>query len=409
MEKVITFGCRLNTYESALIKGIIKQAKLKNVAVFNTCSVTKEAEQQAVQAIRKFKRENPDVKIIVTGCAAQLNADKYLAMKEVDQVISNAQKLNVSTYTQADVSTDASCQIPLEFQNKTRALLQIQNGCDNKCSFCIIPYARGKNVSTPIKNIINQARLLVASGHKEIVLTGINITLYGRDFLPKTTLARAIKIILNECPDLPRLRLSSLDISDIDNELLDLMLNEARLMPHFHLSLQSGSNPVLRKMFRKHTREQALDLCKTLQQRPDVALGADIIAGFPTETTEMFEETKAFLEEARIPYLHVFPYSERPGTPAASLPQLNKKIRKDRAKILREVGQKVLDDFSSKYVGRQLQLLMEGGSVGRAANFLKVHLPNSKTKAGKIVNVIIDGYENQKLIAHGSKISKEVA
>ena len=332
MEKVITFGCRLNSYESEIIKDIIKQAKLKNVAIFNTCAVTEEAEQQTMQAIRKFKREHPSIKIIVTGCAAQLNSQKYLSMPEVDRVIANDQKLQIRSYSVSKRrrESNSSNNNGLEYtcpvlQNKTRALLQIQTGCNNKCSFCIVPLARGKSVSTPLKDLIKQAKFLVDTGHKEIVLTGVNISSYGRDFLPKVPLDRAIKALLNDVSNLVRLRLSSLDISDIDRDLLDLLLNEPRVMPHFHLGLQSGSNEVLSKMRRRHTSEQALDLCKTLQQRPDTALGADIIAGFPTETEQLFQETRIFLEKAKIPYLHVFPYSERPNTPAALLPTTREK------------------------------------------------------------------------------------
>jgi threonylcarbamoyladenosine tRNA methylthiotransferase MtaB len=403
MEDVITFGCRLNIYESEVIKGIIRKAGLQDMVVFNTCTVTEEAEHKCLQAIRKLKREHPHVKVVVTGCATQMNSEKYMNMPEVDQVVSNKDKLNPNSYIQA-----APTDLPFEpssgavtFENRTRALIQIQNGCNKRCSYCIIPYARGNNVSVPIHTIIEQVRMLTMEGYKEVVLTGINITLYGQDFSIKASITDMLKALLNALPDLARLRLTSLDVADIDEPMLNLMLNEKRLMPHFHLSLQSCNNEVLRKMRRRHTCEQVRELCSTIRKiRPEVAFGADIITGFPTETEAMFKSTCEFLDEVKIPYLHVFPYSERQGTPAARLPQIDTQVRRDRARIVREIGQRVLNEFSAKYVGQTGTILTEKNNVGRMENFLKVHLHSEQQiEAGQLIPVRVTGYDDQKLIA----------
>jgi len=380
-ETVITFGCRLNAYESEVIKSLIKKADLHNVVVFNTCCVTDEAERQAVQAIRRYKRKNPESTIIVTGCAVQINPRKYLEMPEVDRVLNNKEKLLAKSYKD-ELKEDMP---PLHcFENKTRALLPIQNGCNNRCTFCIIPYARGPSKSTPIEQLIEQVKLFANQGYKEIVLTGINITSYGKDLNDGLSLGQAIQKILSHTPALARLRLSSIDVADIDDTLLELILNEKRFMPHLHLSLQSGDNETLRKMKRRHTREQAREFCQIVRaSRPDIAFGADIITGFPGETEEQFTNTCALIEEIKIPYLHVFPYSERYNTPAARMPQLDKGVRKDRAKVLRAIGQANLDAFSKSYVGKQEELLLEKNGTGRLENFLKVTLLDPRLNSAR--------------------------
>lgn len=397
--KVITFGCRLNSYESEVIKNILIKQQLHNVVVFNSCCVTNEAEKQAVQAIRKQKRENPDTEIIVTGCAVQINPRKYKAMPEVSRVINNKEKLIAKSYIQesgeeAKIDTPFLC----GFENKTRALVPIQNGCDHYCTFCIITHARGPSRSLALEKIIEQIKIFVDKGYKEVVLTGVNITSYGNDLPTKITLGQAIKKLLKSNPDLARLRLSSLDVAEIDEDLLELIIGEERFMPHLHLSLQSGDNDILRKMKRRHTREQVQELCHSVKKaRPDVTFGADIITGFPTETEEQFINTCELIKEVKMPYLHVFPYSERDGTIAARMPQLDKKIRKDRAKFLRAIGQEILNDFSKNFIGHEVELLIEKNNIGRMRNFLKVTLSHN-LKAGQLVKAKIIDYHQENLI-----------
>jgi threonylcarbamoyladenosine tRNA methylthiotransferase MtaB len=397
-ETVITFGCRLNTYESEIIKNIIKKEGLEDIAVFNTCCVTNEAERQAVQAIRKYKRENPNISITVTGCAVHINPNRYLEMPEVDRVLNNKEKLLAKSYTNSLHKDEDVAPFLYGFETKRRALVQIQNGCNHRCAFCIIPYARGNSKSTPIAQIIEQVGLLVEQGHVEIVLTGINITSYGKDFAEKLYLGKTLKELLREVPDLKRLRLSSIDVSEIDDDLFELITTEKRFMPYLHLSLQSGDDHVLRKMRRRHTREQSKEFCQKVRKlRPDLGFGADIITGFPTETDEQFKNTCDLIEEIKIPYMHVFPYSERYDTPAARMPQIDKKIRKDRAKILRSIGKNNLDEFSESYIGKEALLLLEKNNIGRMENFLKVTLSDKNLKPGQLVKVKIIDYKDSNL------------
>ena len=398
--KVVTFGCRLNSYESEVIKNILIQQQLENITVFNTCCVTNEAEKQAVQAIRKEKRENPDMEIIVTGCAAQINPRKYATMPEVSRVINNKEKLIAKSYIK-DSEAELKIDTPFlcGFENKTRALVPIQNGCDHYCTFCIITHARGSSRSLPLAKIIEQIKIFTDQGYKEVVLTGVNITSYGNDLPDKLNLGQVVKKLLDSNLDLARLRLSSLDVAEIDDDLFQLIISEERFMPHLHLSLQSGDNEILHKMKRRHTREQVQNFCHMVQnKRPTVTFGADIITGFPTETEKQFNNTCDLIKEFKMPYLHVFPYSERKGTVAVRMPQVDKKIRKDRARFLRAIGQQHLDDFSKKFLNTEVDLLIEQNNIGRMKNFLKVSLPSNNLKAGQLAKAKIIDYQKENLI-----------
>lgn len=413
-QEVITFGCRLNSYESEVIRDNLRTTGLEKAAVFNTCAVTKESERQAKQAIRKYKRENPESKIIVTGCAAQINPDHYADLEEVDRVIGNEEKLDQKTY--ASLSTEETEKVLVNdimsiketashlvsgFEGKARAFMQIQNGCNHRCTFCIIPYGRGNNRSVAVGEIVEQARLLVKNGYNEIVLTGVDISDYGQDLPVKTSLGQMIKRLLKLVPELPRLRLSSIDVAEIDEDLLELIEKEPRLMPHLHLSLQSGDNMILKRMKRRHTREQILDFCnKARELRPDIVFGADIITGFPTETDEMFNNTVDVIKQAEITYLHVFPYSEREGTPAAKIPsdkQVPKKIRKERAAILRDLGKLQLEKLLKSRVGKTENVIVEKESEGRTEQFAMVKLDQDYS-AGNIVKISVAGANNEVLL-----------
>ncbi len=409
-QEIITFGCRLNAYESEVIKGALEKAQIENVMVFNTCAVTKEAERQAMQAIRKARRNFPDKKIIVTGCAAQINPAKYAAMAEVDQVLGNQEKLESHNYLSIEDDekvkvndimsvTDTAMHMISSFHGQARAFIQIQNGCNHRCTFCTIPYGRGNSRSVAIGEIVEQVKILVGSSYKEVVLTGVDITDYGLDLPGKPTLGQMIKRLLNLVPNLPRLRLSSIDVAEIDDDLMDLIINEPRLMPHLHISLQSGDNMILKRMKRRHTREEVIEFCKLVRaQRPDVAFGADIIAGFPTETDEMFENTLNLIKEAGIQYTHIFTYSERDDTPAARMPQVDLPIRKKRAKLLREAGQKELDKFVEINLNRTHQVIVEQNNYGHTENFLKLQF-DQNLEPGSLVTAKITGYNNDILTA----------
>ncbi len=347
--KVITFGCRLNTYESEVMKDHARKAGLDNAIIINTCAVTSEAERQARQTIRRARRENPDAKIIVTGCAAQVHPESFSSMPEVNQVIGNDLKLKAETWNPLltervrvndimEVKETASHMIA-GFDHHARAFVQVQNGCDHRCTFCIIPYGRGNSRSVAMGEIVDQVRKLVESGYQEIVLTGVDITSYGPDLPGQPTLGQMVRRLLALVPDIKRLRLSSLDPVEIDEDLWRLIGEEPRMMPHLHLSMQAGDDMVLKRMKRRHLRQDLFDVCKRARQlRPDMVFGADIIAGFPTETDEMFENTLNAVKECDVTFLHVFPYSPRKGTPAARMPQVDGVVRKKRAKILRDLG-----------------------------------------------------------------------
>ena len=419
--QLVTFGCRLNTYESEVMRGHAKAAGMNDAIIFNTCAVTKEAERQARQAIRKARRQNPNAKIIVTGCAAQIDPQGYGAMEEIDQIIGNDLKLKPETWGTRhndkilvhdimEVKETAGHLVVGEgeegaFDDRSRAFLQVQNGCDHRCTFCIIPYGRGNSRSVPIGVIADEVKKLVAQGYNEIVMTGVDVTSYGPDLPGKPALGQMIRRVLALVPELPRLRLSSLDPVEIDDDLWRLIAEEPRLMPHLHLSLQAGDDMILKRMKRRHLRQDAIDMCKRARDlRPDIAFGADIITGFPTETEEMFQNTLDIVEECDLTFLHVFPYSEREGTPAAKIPdQVDPSIRKERAKRLRALGERQLDVFNQKQVGTTAKAVVEKGGKARTENFALVHLlPNhlsENVKAGTIIDVKINAYASGRLLA----------
>lgn len=414
--KIVTFGCRLNTYESEVMRKFVEDSS-DEVIVFNTCAVTAEAERQARQAIRKARRENPNIKIIVTGCSAQVNPDTYTDMPEVDRVLGNDDKLKADNFRFDTFNTEKAIvndimsvketagHLISNFQGKSRAFIQVQNGCDHRCTFCIIPYGRGNSRSVPIGDIVNQTRLLVESGYQEIVLTGVDITAYGADLPGQPKLGEMVRRLLALVPDIKRLRISSIDSVEVDDDLLHLVENEPRLMPHFHLSLQAGDNLILKRMKRRHLREDAIRICEEFRKRrPDVVFGADLIAGFPTETEEMFQNTLRIVDECDLTYLHVFPYSQRPGTPAARMPQVASDLIKDRAKRLREVGQQKEQAFLKSNIGKTANVLVESDSLGRTEHFCPVdltHLPTSLKTEGQIISLKIFNIKNDNLTCEG--------
>lgn len=407
-QEVVTFGCRLNIYESGIIKDNLAKSGEKNVTVFNTCAVTKQAEKQARQAIRKLRKEQPDTKIIVTGCAAQNNPDMFAKMPEIDKIIGNEEKLSDKYYNfdserviVNDIMSvkETANHMVRSFDGRARAFIQVQNGCDHRCTFCMIPFGRGNSRSVPMGVIVEQVRTLVTDGYKEVVLTGVDVTAYGADLPGKPTFAQMIRRLLSLVPDLARLRLSSIDVAEIDDDLFDLMAYHPRLMPHFHISLQAGDDMILKRMKRRHNRQQIIDFCHKLRKiLPFVSFGADIIAGFPTETDEMFENTRSLIAEAGIQYLHVFPYSEREGTPAARMPQVPMNIRKERAAILREEGQKELMKFFEYNKGQQVSLLVEKNNLAHSENFIPVKI-DGEFESGQLVNADLAGIDGEYMLA----------
>lgn len=402
--RVVTFGCRLNIYESEVMKDHAKKAGLNDAIIINTCAVTSEAERQARQAIRRARRENPDAKIIVTGCAAQVNPKSFSDMPEVNQVIGNDLKLKSETWTQAptervivnDIMSvkETARHMISGFESHARAFVQVQNGCDHRCTFCIIPYGRGNSRSVPMGEIVDQVRKLVDRGYNEVVLTGVDITSYGPDLPGQPTLGQMVRRLLALVPDLKRVRLSSLDPVEIDEDLWRLMGEEERFMPHLHISMQAGDDMVLKRMKRRHLRHHLMEICDRARSiRPDVVFGADIIAGFPTETDEMFLNTLNAVKECDLTFLHVFPYSPRPGTPAAKMPQVEGGLRKERAKILRDLGAGQVNKHLQTLVGRTLPVLMEKDNKGRTAYFSEVQV-DTTNMLGKIVQVRMDGIED---------------
>ena len=375
--EVITFGCRLNAFESEVIRGAASAAGLTGAVIVNTCAVTAEAERQARQAIRRARRRHPDARIVVTGCAAHLSPERYAALPEVDSVLDNRAKLRPQSY----LPDEAAPPDPIEnaphlvdgFEGKCRAFLQVQQGCDHRCTFCIIPYARGASRSVPMGVIADQARRLVAAGYREIVLTGVDLTAYGADLPGRPSLGQTVRRLLAAVPELQRLRLSSLDPAEIDAELWRLLAEEERLMPHLHLSLQAGDDLVLKRMKRRHCRGEAITVAKRARTlRPEVALGADLIAGFPTETEEMFGNTLNLIGECGLAFVHAFPYSARAGTPAVRMPQLPAVVIKERAARLRAAGEAALASELSARVGSETDVLIERPGMGRAAFYAPV-------------------------------------
>ncbi|MFU7500432.1 MAG: tRNA (N(6)-L-threonylcarbamoyladenosine(37)-C(2))-methylthiotransferase MtaB [Candidatus Tisiphia sp.] len=407
-QEVVTFGCRLNIYESEVIKNNLALSGLENVIVFNTCAVTKEAEKQSRQAIRKAKRNNPDVRIIVTGCAAQNNPAIFANMVEVDKVLGNEEKLIAAHYqfTEEKVVvndimsvTETANHMVSSFDGRSRAFIQVQNGCNHRCTFCMIPYGRGNSRSVPMGVIVRQLRALVENGYNEVVFTGVDVTAYGPDLPGAPTFAQMIRRIIGLVPELKRLRLSSIDVAEIDDDLFDLMAYIPKIMPHFHISLQAGDDMILKRMKRRHNRQNIIDFCHKLRNlRPNVSFGADIIAGFPTETDAMFDNTKRLISEADLQYLHVFPYSERDETPAARMPQIAKSIRKVRAEILRTAGEQQLQKFFQRNIGQEVELLVEQNNIAHTENFIPVKLEGN-FDVGQIVKARLVAIEDNHMIS----------
>jgi threonylcarbamoyladenosine tRNA methylthiotransferase MtaB len=402
---VVTFGCRLNIAESEVIRRAA--GGLGDAVVMNTCAVTAEAVRQARQNIRRIKRETPEARIIVTGCAAQIEPGTFAAMPEVDRVIGNEEKLDPQSWaddrriTVGDIMAVKRHTIDAidSIEGHTRAFLQVQNGCDHRCTFCIIPFGRGNSRSLPIDDCVAQARRLVAHGHRELVLTGVDITSYGADLAGAPRLGALVKRILKEIPDLARLRLSSIDSVEADVDLLDALGNEPRLMPHLHLSLQSGDNLILKRMKRRHTNAEAISFCDQVRRlRPDVVFGADIIAGFPTETEAMFARSIDLVDACKLTQLHVFPFSARPGTPAARMPQLNRDIVKQRARRLREKGEAALRAHLDAQIGHRHLVLTERGGVGHTEQFTSVKLA-APVAPGAILDLTMTGHDGRQLLA----------
>jgi len=410
-KNIITYGCRLNIYESEVIQNHINKAGLKNFTLFNSCSVTNEAKKKVIDDIKKTKKTFPENKIIVTGCASQIDSDFFINMKEVDHVIGNKEKMEFSTFEKlaADqIKNQISDIMELEtiapqfiesFSEHSRAFIQIQNGCDHRCTFCTIPYGRGNSRSLPIEKIIEQINILNDRGFNEIVLTGVDLTSYGPDLGEEINLGFLLNKIFSKSKGLKRLRLSSLDSIEIDDQLFDIISHEKKVMPHFHLSMQSGDNMILKRMKRRHQREHAIEFCNKLRQyREDVIYGADLIAGFPTETDEMFENTLNIIDECDLTLLHIFPFSPMKMAPASRMPQVPRNIIKQRAKILRNKGkEKIMKKFKES-VGKTFNILTEKNSFGYSENYLKVKVNNSEhINEGEIYPVKITGYEDNYL------------
>ncbi|MEC7366179.1 MAG: tRNA (N(6)-L-threonylcarbamoyladenosine(37)-C(2))-methylthiotransferase MtaB [Pseudomonadota bacterium] len=405
--EIITFGCRLNIYESEILKQGIKKSNIKNTSVFNSCAVTSETVRQVKQSIRKRKREFPGDKIIVTGCAAQIDPKTFSEMDEVDIVSGNLEKRDINNLIKKDkpkakinVSNILENKQNLNsltdgYDNRSRAFIEIQNGCNHRCTFCIIPYGRGNSSSKSVKNIINEINLMLEKGHKEIVLTGVDIASWGHDLETETNLGFLIDKILKGCPDLKRLKLSSMDVIGFDDQLLEIVSSEKRILPHLHLSLQAGDNMILKRMKRRHLREDAINLCsKIREKRNDMAFGADLITGFPTETDEMFLNTIKIVDECNLDWLHVFPFSPRPGTPAAKMPQNKKETSKKRAKILREKGEEIKKAHLKNLVGKEVEVFVEKNNSGHTNQFAPVKLEDEFLPGTSVIAKIFKSDDN---------------
>lgn len=412
--KVVTFGCRLNAYESEVIRGHARRAKLDNTIIINTCAVTQEATRQARQAIRRTRREQPDARIVVTGCAAQIDPQSFADMAEVDYVLGNQEKMRAQNY--ADIGLGLTEPVRVNdimsikqtaahmidgLEGRVRAFVQIQNGCDHRCTFCIIPYGRGNSRSVPAGALVEQVRRLVRNGCPEIVLTGVDLTAYGRDLPGDMTLGLLVDKILRLVPALARLRLSSIDAVEVDELLFHLITQDDRVMPHLHLSLQSGDNLILKRMKRRHSRDDAIDFCTRLRHaRPEIALGADLIVGFPTETDEMFANTLSLVDACGLTWLHVFPFSARDGTPAADMPPVPGALIKQRAARLRQKGQVSLQAHLQTYVNCAARALMESPDRGRLDDYSPVRLEGDTRPAGSTIRVQLTGQDGQSLWGH---------
>lgn len=416
--EIVTFGCRLNAFESEVMRKESAAAGLDDLengaVIFNTCAVTAEAVRQAKQAIRKAKRENPLARIIVTGCAAQTLGQDFADMDEVDLVLGNEEKLHAHSYRQLpdfgvnnyeklkvndimEVRENAPHMVD-SIEGHARAFVQVQNGCDHRCTFCIIPYGRGPSRSVPMGAVVEQIKRLNGNGYQEVVLTGVDLTSYGPDLPGKASLGKLVRSILRSVPDLPRLRLSSIDSIEVDEELAELLVHEKRLMPHLHLSLQAGDNMILKRMKRRHLRDQSIEFCNELRnKRPEMVYGADLIAGFPTETDEMFENTLSLIDECGLTHLHVFPFSPREGTPAVRMPQVDRHIVKQRAEKLRKAGEKAYQSHLQRLQNSKHMILVERDGIGRTEDFTLTKIDGAL--AGTIVNGLIIGQDGDKLIA----------
>jgi threonylcarbamoyladenosine tRNA methylthiotransferase MtaB len=409
--RIITLGCRLNAYESEVMRKNAAEAGLRDAIIVNTCAVTGEAVRQATQTIRKLRREQPDARIIVTGCAAQVEPERFSALGEVDFVIGNAEKVRADTF--ARISTEAAERVQVNdimsvretaghlidgFGSRTRAYVQVQNGCDHRCTFCIIPFGRGPSRSVPAGEVVTQIRRLVEGGCREVVLTGVDITSYGHDLPGKPALGTLVRQILRHVPELERLRLSSIDQVEADEQLMRAIAEEERLMPHLHLSMQAGDDMILKRMKRRHGRGDAVRFCEDVRRlRPDVVFGADLIAGFPTETEEMFANSMSIVDVCELTYLHVFPFSPRDGTPAARMPQVARSRVKERAARLREKGATALSTYLAAQTGSQVEALVERDGVGRTRHFSEITLPGD-IPAGAIVHARVSGSDGRQLL-----------
>ncbi len=389
---VLTFGCRLNGYESAVMRAQAEAGGLSGTVIVNTCAVTLEAERQARQAIRRVAREQPEARIIVTGCAAALDPEGWGRLPGVARVVDNGGKLKPENW-------GGGAPVAADFAGRARAYVPVQQGCDHRCSFCIIPYGRGPSVSRPAGSVVAEIRAMVEAGRKEVVLTGVDLTAYGADLPGQPTLGGLVRRVLALVPELPRLRLSSLDPAEIDADLWRLIGEEPRLMPHLHFSLQAGSDLILKRMKRRHSRDEALGaIARARALRPGLGVGADLIAGFPTETDALFAETLALVEEAEIPFLHVFPFSARPGTPAARMPAVAPPLRRERAARLRAAAKVHAGRYFSSFLGRDVSILLEAGGRGRTAEYVPAILMG-EISPGALITARVARSEESGLIA----------
>ena len=411
---LVTFGCRLNVVESEAMKQAALEAGHDNLVIVNSCAVTAEAVRQARQTIRRLKRERPDTRIVVTGCAAQIEPEKFASLTEVSTIIGNAEKTKSATWAAlaknsageariqvSDIMavTQTARQVPDRFEGHTRAFVEVQNGCDHRCTFCVIPFGRGNSRSTPVGQVTDQIARLVDQGYAEAVLTGVDLTSYGPDLPGAPRLGTLVKAILRDVPGLRRLRLSSIDSVEADDELLDAIATDKRLMPHLHLSLQAGDDLILKRMKRRHLRDDAIRFCETVRGlRPDIAFGADIIAGFPTETEEMFQRSIELVDACGLSSLHVFPYSARPGTPAAKMPPVPADQIKDRARRLREKGAEALSRHLDRLIGSEQEILVERGGIGRTPCFTPVRVGDGQIAGMVMTSVRIISHNHRELM-----------
>ena len=410
--EIFTFGCRLNSYESEIIEQNLIEKGVKDIAVYNSCAVTEEAIRQVKYSIRKKRRDEPNTKIVVTGCAAQIEPQSFLDMKEVDKVLGNSEKRDMSSHLLRNnnslvsdimINEDPLNSLRAGYKNKTRAFVEIQNGCNHRCTFCVIPFGRGNLRSKSKEQIIKEINNLINEGHKEIILTGVDIASWNMENQKEASLGILIEYILSEAPELERLRLSSMDVIGFDDKLIDLITSNKRILPHIHLSLQSGDNLILKRMKRRHLREDAINLCSQLKgKRPEISFGADLIVGFPTETEEMFQNTLDIIEECQLDWIHAFPFSPRPGTPAAKMPQNNNKIIKLRSKILRDVAKQRKIKHLENLVGRNIEVFVEKDNKGHSNQFAPIKLIEKEIKSGQTITALIKSSDEN--FAHGVAI-----